>query len=124
MRNTVRTMLTAASSAVLLGSIAVSTLSVANADEAADMAEGKEIAFSTKLGNCLSCHAIADGVMPGNIGPPLISMKARFPDREALKSQIYDSREANPETFMPPFGAHEILTESELEKVVTYIHSL
>ncbi len=124
MRNTVRTLLTAASSAVLLGSIAVSTQSVANADEAADIAEGKEIAFSKKLGNCLSCHEIADGVMPGNIGPPLLAMKARFPDREALRSQIYDSRVANPETFMPPFGAHEILTESELEKVVTYIHSL
>lgn len=124
MRNTVRTVLFSASSAVLLGSIMISTLSVANADEAADITEGKEIAFSKKLGNCLSCHAIADGVMPGNIGPPLIAMQARFPDRETLKNQIYDARIANPETFMPPFGAHEILTESELEKVVTYIHSL
>lgn len=124
MHNTVRTLLTTASSAVLLASIAISTLSVANADEAADVTEGKAIAFSKKLGNCLSCHAIDDGVMPGDIGPPLIAMKARFPDREALKNQIYDARTANPETFMPPFGAHEILTESELDKVVSYIHSL
>ncbi|MCB1754903.1 MAG: sulfur oxidation c-type cytochrome SoxX [Gammaproteobacteria bacterium] len=117
-------MLAAASSAVLFGSIATSVISVANADEASDIAEGKEIAFSTKLGNCLSCHAIEGGEMPGNIGPPLLAMKARFPDREKLKSQIYDSRVANPTTIMPPFGAHEILTADELEKVVSYIHSL
>lgn len=124
MRNAIRAMLSATSSAVLLGALATTVITNAHSDEAADIAEGKEIAFSSKLGNCLSCHAIDDGEMPGNIAPPLLMMKARFPDRDKLKEQIYDARIANPDTFMPPFGAHEILTEDELEKVIKYIYSL
>ena len=42
-------------------------------------------------GNCLACHAMDDGELPGTQGPPLISMKARFPDREVLRGQIYNS---------------------------------
>ncbi len=124
MQNTVRAILTAASSAVLLGSLAVASVSTATADEAADIVKGKEIAFNRKLGNCLTCHVIEDGELPGNIGPPLVVMKARFPDRAVLKSQIADARIKNPNTIMPPFGAHEILTEQQLELVITYIHSL
>jgi hypothetical protein len=36
-------------------------------------------------GNCLPCHAVADGKLPGNIGPPLFGMKARFPNPEILR---------------------------------------
>jgi len=124
MQNVVRAVLTIASSAVLLGSLAVASISMANAGEMTDIEKGKKIAFDRKLGNCLSCHAIEGGEMAGNIGPPLAVMKARFPDRAVLKSQIFDSRIQNPNTIMPPFGAHEILTKDELELVVTFIHSL
>ena len=86
--------------------------------------EGREIAFDRKKGNCLSCHAIEGGVMPGNIGPPLLAMQARFPDTEKLKAQITDARSANPDTIMPPFGPNAILTEAEIDKVVAFIHSL
>lgn len=86
--------------------------------------EGREIAFDRKKGNCLSCHAIEGGEMPGNIGPPLLAMKARFPEPSRLKAQISDARTANPDTIMPPFGPNAILTEAEIEKVVAFIHSL
>lgn len=86
--------------------------------------EGKELAFSRKKGNCLACHAIKDGVSPGNIAPPLIVMKSRFPDRKVLREQIWDASIRNPETTMPLFGRYEILSEDELEKVVDYIHTL
>ncbi len=124
MQNTIRAMLSLASGVVLLSSIAVASVNPAIADEAADIVKGKQIAFNRKLGNCLTCHAMDDGEMPGNIGPPLVVMKARFPDREVLKNQIFDSRIKNPNTIMPPFGAFEILTAEELDLVVTYIHSL
>ena len=65
-----------------------------------------------------------DGSLPGNIGPPLIAMKARFPDKSALRAQIYDSRVRNPNTIMPPFGPHEIISESEIDKVTEYVWSL
>ena len=34
----------------------------------ASIAEGKKIAFNRKKGNCLACHMIADGSLPGDIG--------------------------------------------------------
>ncbi len=85
---------------------------------------GKELAFDRGLGNCLACHMIAGGELPGNIGPPLIAMKARFPDKAKLKEQIYDARVANPSTIMIPFGPMGILTDAELDKVVDFIYEL
>ena len=54
-----------------------------------DIAEGKKLTFDRKKGNCLACHMIDDGELAGNNGPPLLAMKARFPDRELLFQQIY-----------------------------------
>ncbi len=88
------------------------------------IAEGKDIVFSRSKGNCLSCHDIPGSQMSGNIAPPLVAMKARYPERENLKKQIWDASVNNPYTFMPPFGRHEILTHEEIEKVVDFIHSL
>lgn len=99
-----------------------SQLAVAADDSA--IAEGKKIAFDRVKGNCLACHMIEGGELPGNIAPPLVAMKARFPDKAKLRTQIWDATKANPNTIMPPFGRHEILTESELDKVVEFIHSL
>lgn len=111
------------SSALLISSLTFLGLTSANADEAT-IAEGKKIAFNRKKGNCLACHAIADGSLPGNIGPPLVAMKARFPDRAKLRTQIWDSTVNNPNSIMPPFGRHNILSEKEIDKIVDFIHSL
>ncbi len=107
----------------------VSTLTVAPTvsaaeDTAALIEEGKRIAFNRKKGNCLACHAIEGGALPGNIGPPLVNMKERFPDKAKLKEQIWDATRANPYTIMPPFGRHEILEPDEVDKVVEFIYSL
>ena len=100
----------------LVGGISVAT--------AGDIADGKKVAFDRKKGNCLACHMIADGSLPGNIGPPLVAMKARFPDKADLRAQIWDSTVANPNTIMPPFGKHRILTEKEVGLVTEFIYSL
>lgn len=67
---------------------------------------------------------IAGGELPGNIGPPLIAMAARFPDKAKLKAQIYDARVANPNTIMIPFGPMGILNDEQLDKVVDFISTL
>lgn len=85
---------------------------------------GKKIAFDRKKGNCLACHAIGDGDMPGNIGPPLIIMKQRFPDRAILKAQIWDATVRNSMSIMPPFGKHHILSDTEIEKIIDYLYTL
>lgn len=86
--------------------------------------DGKKIAFDRKKGNCLACHVMDDGDMAGNIGPPLIVMKARFPDREALKAQIWDATTKNSISIMPPFGKHQILSDAEIEKLLDYLYTL
>ena len=88
------------------------------------LAEGKRLAMARDKGNCLACHAIADGELPGTLGPPLLYMQQRFPDRAALRAQIWDATVRNPNTIMPPFGRHRILGEYEIELIVDYIYSL
>ncbi|MEK6749023.1 MAG: sulfur oxidation c-type cytochrome SoxX [Pseudomonadota bacterium] len=91
---------------------------------AGDVEEGKVIAFDRQKGNCLACHAIEGGSLPGNIGPPLVQMKSRFPDKAKLRDQIFDPTRNNPNTIMPPFGKLDLLTAEELRKVVEFVYSL
>jgi len=94
------------------------------AEGASAAEEGKAIAFSRRKGNCLACHMMDDGESPGTLGPPLVAMQVRYPDKAKLRAQIYDPTVANAESAMPPFGKHEILTEDELDKVVEYVWTL
>jgi L-cysteine S-thiosulfotransferase len=104
--------------AVVLFSLLLST---AYADS---VAEGKELSFDRKKGNCLACHMMDDGELPGLVGPPLMMMEVRFPDRAVLREQIWDATIRNPATSMPPFGKHRMMTEEEIDKVVDYLYTL
>lgn len=97
---------------------------IASADEAADLTKGKELAFDRKKGNCLACHQIEGGTLAGNIGPPLVAMKARFPDYGKLRAQISDARTNNPNTIMIPFGPHNVMSAKEIDLVTQFIHTL
>lgn len=105
---------------------AISTVAVPQvvAGDAALIEEGKKISFDRKKGNCLTCHQIAGGTLPGNIGPPLIAMKARFPDKTKLRADIWDMTKRNPHTMMPAFGKYRVLSEDEIDAVTEFIHSL
>lgn len=102
--------------------------SLAFAEEAMSQnAEGKNLVFDNKKGNCLACHAIPEdpkAEAAGNIGPPLIHIKQRFPDRAKLRAQIWDATVANPDSVMPPFGKNKILTEKEIDLVTDYVQGL
>ena len=111
----------------------IATLLLASSAGAAELSEdsrqprlekGRELAFNRAKGNCLACHVIADGALPGNIGPPLIAMKQRFPERERLRAQIWDAGARNPDSIMPPFGRHRILTDEEIGLLVDFLYSL
>jgi len=114
---------TTASIAALIGCLGFMP-GVASADEGADVAKGKELAFNRKKGNCLACHQIEGGSLAGNIGPPLVAMKARFPDYDKLRAQIYDARKNNPNTIMIPFGPHAVLSGKEIDLVTKFIYTL
>ena len=124
MRQTALLIKTSVSVAALAGCLSMITPLIASAADAADIAKGKELAFDRKKGNCLACHMIEGGTLAGNIGPPLVAMKARFPDYEKMKAQIADPRIKNPNTIMVPFGPHKVLTAQEIELVSQFIYTL
>lgn len=63
-------------------------------------------------------------VTSADIGPPLVDMRARFPDRRQLLRQIWDASVANPNTIMPPFGKNRILSAEEIDLIVDYLYTL
>ena len=131
--------------ALAMGSLTMSPATVSAAEMSA-VEEGMVIATTRKKGNCMGCHKISGikemvadlkkrGIkVPkdtlraheshGNVGPALVNMKARYPDKAKLRAEIYDPQVMNPNTIMPPFGKHNILRKDELDKVVEYIHTL
>jgi sulfur-oxidizing protein SoxX len=105
--------------------VALPALLLAGLSVAADtIEEGKRLTMERSKGNCLACHAIEDGQLPGNLGPPLQGMKQRFPDRGALRQQVCDATVRNPYSRMPPFCRHGILTNEEVELIVDYLYTL
>ena len=84
---------------------------------------GQALAFDRSKGNCLTCHVIAGGDAPGNVGPELSDMQKHYPDRKDLHAIIYDETKRNPLTVMPPFGRNLILTDQEIESVIDFLYT-
>ena len=87
-------------------------------------AEGQKLAFDRSKGNCLTCHVIKGGDLPGTIGPELIDIKSKYPNRNDLVAIVNDETKRNPLTVMPPFGRNRILTEKEINAVVDFLQTL
>jgi len=84
--------------------------------------QGYCLVIDRKKGNCMGCHLI-QGMSSGNIAPPLVNMKARYPDKDKLRAQIADPYKANPDSVMPPFEKHKILSGEEIDKITEYVWS-
>ena len=106
--------------ALLIG--AAASASPACAQSAA--AEGQKLAFDRGKGNCLTCHEIKGGDLPGTIGPPLKDIKSKYPDRNELVAILSDETKRNPLTVMPPFGRNHILTDQEINAIVDFLQTL
>jgi sulfur-oxidizing protein SoxX len=102
----------------------LATLATATVCAAPSTLPGKAIAFDRNKGNCLACHVIADGELPGDIGPPLVNLRQRYPNKARLRVQVYDATINNPNTPMPPFGRHRILSNAEIDQIVDYLFTL
>jgi sulfur-oxidizing protein SoxX len=136
MRKSASIILGVSTAALLLGGLV--TAPVANAQGSAPsskvctdkenppkdvVTQGGCVAIDRTKGNCHSCHLI-NGINHGDVAPPLVAMKARFPDKAKLRAQVWDSTAVNAKTVMPPFGRHGILTEEEIDKVVEWLLTL
>ena len=121
MRKPVMIVAAASAIAVVLGSMSFAPVALADSDL---VATGKKIAENRKKGNCFTCHSYKGSYLAGNIGPPLVAMKARFPDKAKLRAQIYDATKANPNSMMPPFGKYAILSGKEIDAIVEWVLTL
>jgi sulfur-oxidizing protein SoxX len=106
--------------ALLSGALACAAPACAQSSVAA----GQALAFDRGKGNCLTCHDIKGGDLPGSIGPALKDIKSKYPDRNELIAIVTDETKRNPLTVMPPFGRNRILTEKEINAVVDFLQTL
>jgi len=99
-------------------------LSATAAHAQSGAADGQKLAFDRGKGNCLTCHEIKGGDLPGTIGPALTDIKAKYPDRNELVAIVTDETTRNQTTVMPPFGRNRILTEKEINAIVDFLQTL
>ena len=104
---------------VLLVGVAASSPAAAQS-----ASEGQKLAFDRSKGNCLTCHDIKGGDLPGSIGPALRDIKSKYPNRNDLVAILTDETKRNLLTVMPPFGRNRILTEQEINAIVDFLQTL
>lgn len=139
MRNTAKVILGATTIAVVMGSLLLAPQAYAAGGKLPDsntckakpedaVTKGGCVVLDRKKGNCAACHVMAGveeaGRQAGNIAPPLVGMKQRFPDKGKLRAQIADATKLNPASVMPPFERHGILSKDEVDQVVEFVLSL
>jgi sulfur-oxidizing protein SoxX len=91
------------------------------ANPEAEIKEGQRLTLQF----CQTCHAYQGTEQAGTVGPPLMGMKARFPDRKKLYEIIYDPQVAlKPDTMMPPFGRNHLMEKDDIEKVIEFLYTL
>ncbi|QPF91576.1 sulfur oxidation c-type cytochrome SoxX [Bradyrhizobium commune] len=110
--------------ALLLALAALIGFAASPAQAQSAVAEGQKLAFDRGKGNCLTCHVIKGGDLPGTIGPELKNLKAKYPDRNELVAILFDETKRNPQTMMPPFGRNRLLTDQEISAIVDFLQTL
>jgi len=125
MNSKMKQLLTALAISTAVVAAPISTVQAAEKG-ASTIEQGKKLAYSKSKGNCLACHMAGDGAMPGNVGPALIAMKLRYPDKQKLFDKLWGKPETRtvPNSMMPQFGQNGILSDDEISKIVDYIYTL
>ena len=107
-------------------------------DEPGNRYRGELAARDPTRATCLICHAmpIPDEPDPGNIGPDLTGVGARFTEAE-LRLRLVDPKLINPDTVMPAYyslrnlnrveaqyAGQTIYTAQEVEDVIAFLMTL
>ncbi|KJC43550.1 cytochrome C [Bradyrhizobium sp. LTSP849] len=109
---------------MLLTLVALTGLAASPARAQSAVADGEKLAFDRGKGNCLTCHVIRGGDLPGTIGPELKDIKTKYPARNELVAILFDETKRNPQTMMPPFGRNRLLTDQEISAIVDFLQTL
>ena len=103
--------------------VAASGLAVSQPDSTL----GRALFLDPGKGNCAACHQVpADPAVKSTsrIGAPLVGIKSQYPDRARLRAIIWDLSTTIPDTIMPPYGRHRILTEAEIDALLRYLDGI
>jgi L-cysteine S-thiosulfotransferase len=96
------------------------TLSTAQAR----LVAGEALALDPARGNCNACHQFpntAKATGKSKIGISLSNVRAKYPDEKKLHALIWDASAIYPQTIMPPYGKHRILSETEIDDLVLWL---
>lgn len=88
-----------------------------------DPKEGRKLFMSRRLGPCTGCHLIrGDDVWPaGSAGPDLQQFGDKhLPDADVFQ-MIYDMRQVNAHTIMPPWGTVGIVKPEQIVHMVAFL---
>jgi len=91
-----------------------------------DPEKGRKLAFDrSRGGSCVTCHIMGKQTpsLPGNVGPDLSQIGATRTD-EWLFNYIYDARNFNENSIMPPWGAHGLFDTEEIRHMVAFLKTL
>ena len=106
-------------------SLPVSTHKKAETSMKGDPENGKKLAIDRKRGSgCVACHILPGIELPGNIGPDLSMIGKSGRTDDYLFNYIYDARQFNPATSMPPWGQHNLFAMTEIKDMVAYLQTL
>jgi L-cysteine S-thiosulfotransferase len=77
-------------------------------------------------GSCLACHVMGNKTppLPGGVGPDLSTYATWGRDDQWIFNYVYDPRSVNPESVMPPWGAHKVFTVEEIKDIVAFLKTL
>ena len=88
------------------------------------LAAGESVALDPARGNCNACHQLpntAKATGKSKIGISLKNMGAAYADDKKLRALIWDAQVIYPQTMMPPYGRHRILTETEIDDLTAWL---
>ena len=102
----------------------VSMAAAAQSPDPVDL--GRKLFQDPQKGNCVACHRLAsdDIKRAASVGPLLERFREKFPDHATLVKSIAEADSLRPDTIMPPYRRHRILTESEIEAIARYLETL
>lgn len=92
-----------------------------------DPKNGEKLAYDRgRGGSCVACHVMGPTTpsMPGAVGPDLSTYSQWGRDDQWIFNYIYDPRSVNPESVMPPWGAHKVFTVDEIKDMVAFLKTL
>lgn len=121
MKYIITTIFTRVAGTLIIGSFLISQDAIAAEKAKTPLEQGKELTINL----CQACHQFEGTNQAGTVGPPILAMKARFPDRKKLYEIIYNPHVAiKSYTMMPPFGRNGLVDDNQIQLIIDFLYTL